>query len=72
MNIIFNEVPDYVSKNFVFCAVHFSADLFKGVIWCDFMFSFVFGVLQAVCPYIRSVKLQRLKYQTQRDILYKS
>ncbi len=38
----------------------------------DFMFSFVFGVLQAVCAYIRSVKLQRLKSQTQSDILYKS
>ncbi len=25
-----------------------------------------------VCAYIRSVKLQRLKSQTQRDILYKS
>ncbi len=35
-------------------------------------FSFVFGVLQAVCAYIRSVKLQRIKSQTQRDILYKS
>ncbi len=45
--------------------------LVKGVI-CDFMFSFLFGVLQAVCAYIRSVKLQRLKSQTQRDILYKS
>ncbi len=33
----------------------------KGVIWCDFMFSFVFGVLEAVYAYIRSVKLQRLK-----------
>ncbi len=28
--------------------------------------------LQAVCVYIRWVKLQRLKSQTQRDILYKS
>ncbi len=43
----------------------------KGVIWCDFKFSFVFGVLQAVREYIRSVKLQRLKSQTQRDILLK-
>ncbi len=48
------------------------AHVFKGVIWCDFMFSFVFGVLQAVCAYISSVKLQRLKSQNQRDILYKS
>ncbi len=23
--------------------------VFKGVIWCDFKFSFLFGVLQAVC-----------------------
>ncbi len=35
------------------------------------MFSFVFGVLQAVCAYIRPVKLQRLKSQTQRDIFIK-
>ncbi len=46
--------------------------LVKGVIWSNFMFSFVFGVLQAVCAFIRYVKLQRLKSQTQRDILYKS
>ncbi len=31
----------------------------KGVIWQDFMFSFVFGVLQAICAYIRSIKSQR-------------
>ncbi len=38
----------------------------------DFKFCFLFGVLQAVCAKIRSVKFQRLKSQTQRDILYKS
>ncbi len=38
---------------------------------CDFKFSFVFGVLQAVRA-CRSIKLQRLMSQTQRDILYKS
>ncbi len=41
-------------------------------IWCDFKFSFVFGVLQAVRAYVRSVKLQKLKSQTQRGILCKS
>ncbi len=35
-------------------------------------FTFVFGVLQAVHAYIGSVKLQRLKSQTQRYILYKN
>ncbi len=43
--------------------------LFKGVVWCDIMFPFVFGVFQAVCAYIRSVKLQRLKSQTE-DIFF--
>ncbi len=33
-------------------------------------FQVLFGVLQAVCASIRSVKLQRLKSQNQRDILY--
>ncbi len=37
-----------------------------------FKFSFLFGVLQAVHALIRSLKLQRLKSQNQRDILYKS
>ncbi len=45
---------------------------FKGVIWCDFKFSFLFGVLQAVHALIRSLKFQRRKSQNQRDILYKS
>ncbi len=40
--------------------------------WCDFKFSFLFGVLQAECAYIRSLKLQRLKSQNQRYILYQS
>ncbi len=31
----------------------------KGVIWQDFMFYFVFGVLQAICADIRSIKSQR-------------
>ncbi len=31
-----------------------------------------FGVLQADCAKIRSLKLQRLKSQNQRDILYRS
>ncbi len=34
------------------------------------MFSFLFGVLQDVHACIRSVKLQRLKSQTQRDIFF--
>ncbi len=33
----------------------------KGVLWCDFKFSFLFGVIQAVHALIRSIKLQRLK-----------
>ncbi len=37
----------------------------------DFKCCFLFGVLQAVCAKIRSIKLQRLKSQNQRDILYK-
>ncbi len=36
------------------------------------MFSFPFGVSHADCAWIRSLKLQRLKSQTQRDIIYKS
>ncbi len=44
----------------------------KGVIQYDFKCPFLFGVLQAVCAYIRSLKLQRLKSQSQRDILYES
>ncbi len=50
--------------------VHVSFHILKGSY--DFMFSLLFGALQAVCAYIRSVKLQRLKSQTQRYILYKS
>ncbi len=42
---------------------------YKGVMRCDFKCCFLF---QAVCTYERSLKLQRLKYQTQRDILNKS
>ncbi len=34
------------------------------------MVSFLFGVLQAHCAQIISLKLQRLKSQNQRDILY--
>ncbi len=48
------------------------AHVFKGVIGCDFKFCFLFGVFQAVRAEIRSLKLQRLKSQTKRDILYKS
>ncbi len=58
--------------NYIIKYIQIENGYFKGVIWCDFKFSFLFGVLQAVCAYIRSVKLQRLKSQTQRDILYKS
>ncbi len=32
-----------------------------GFLWCNFKFSVLFGVLQAVCAQIRSLKLQRLK-----------
>ncbi len=37
----------------------------------EFKVSFLCGVLQAVCAYIRSLKLQRLKSKNQRYILYK-
>ncbi len=30
---------------------------FKGVMWCDFKFSFVFGVLQAVRAYINNINI---------------
>ncbi len=43
----------------------------KGVRWCDYIFIFVFVVLQAVCAYIRSIKLQRLKSQTQIQFFIK-
>ncbi len=56
---------------FVYLFVYTHKHSLKGVIWCNLNFSFVFGVLQAVCAYIRSVKLQRLKYQIQRYYLSK-
>ncbi len=31
----------------------------KVLIWCNFKFSFVFGVLQAVRAYVKSAKLQK-------------
>ncbi len=38
----------------------------------DFKFSFLFGVLPAVRASKWSLKLQSLKFQNQRDILYQS
>ncbi len=64
-SIIYNKQPIFLnSVLLVKLLIKGSYDAIK--------FSFVFGVLQAVWAYIRSVKLQRIKSQTQRDILYKS
>ncbi len=39
MNYIFNEVPDCVSKNSVFCSLHFTADSFTNKAHFDVGFS---------------------------------
>ncbi len=33
----------------LFIFIHMDWDILKGVIWCDFKFCFLFGVLQADC-----------------------
>ncbi len=38
MNFILNEVPDRVSKNWVFCSLHFTVDSFSDKAQCDIVF----------------------------------
>ncbi len=39
MNFIFNEVPNHVSKNSIFCSLHFTADSFTNKAQFDVGFS---------------------------------
>ncbi len=42
------EIHHTPHSGLIYSLCHFHL-LFKGVIWCDFKFCFLFGVLQAVC-----------------------